>query len=233
MNDRPTSDVTSAETGRALLDVAQQAAAARDATGMIKALMASGYMDGIVRRLQQRWPRLPRDDIDDCIAEAVDSAYVAVSGGQLVHQLAGWLWKVADRNAYDRWYKDHEGRRSTANLPDESTEAELDEAQRQGRDALADHRRCEAIRLARRLLPRIGEGQVVAVMELVIETVEAQLPDLSAETVAETLGISAPAARSLMSRGLDRLRRVARDEGVEFPDALPGETEAPEEESDA
>jgi len=42
-----------------------------------------------------------------------------------------------------------------------------------------------------------------------------------------------------MSRGLDRLRRVAREEGIEFPDDLPGEDQTPtrtleptEEESD-
>ena len=40
---------------------------------------------------------------------------------------------------------------------------------------------------------------------------------------------TAAAARALMSRGLDRLRRVARAEGIEFPDELHGGDDEEEE----
>jgi len=154
---------------------------------MVEALHASGYLDGLVRRLQKQWSHLPRADVDDCVAEAVNSAFEAVSGGRRISQLGAWLWKAVDNLASDRWRIEHQGRRSADDLPEDANDLDLDDEERARRDALADHRRSEAIRLARGLLPRVGHGQVIAVMEIVIETVEAGLPDLSAETVAETL----------------------------------------------
>ncbi len=68
--------------------------------------------------------------------------------------------------------------------------------------------------MARELLPRIGYGQVVDVMEILIDAVENELPDLPAADIAEQLDISAAAARTLVSRGLKRLRRLADQEGV-------------------
>lgn len=89
--------------GRRLLVLAQEAARARDAAGMVAALQASGYLAGLVRRLQKQWPRLAREDIDDCVAESVSGAYEAVGQGQRILQLGGWLWKAAYNKATDRW----------------------------------------------------------------------------------------------------------------------------------
>ena len=94
----------------------------------------------------------------------------------------------------------------------------LDAAER--RD-LAEAQRKEAIRIARGLLPRIGQGQVVAVMEVLIDAAENGLPDLPASSIAEQVGISKSAARTLVSRGLKRLRRLAEQEGVGMPMDLP------------
>jgi hypothetical protein len=70
-------------------------------------------------------------------------------------------------------------------------------------------------------LPRIGEGQVVDVMELVIDAAAHGLPDLPAAEIADALGIGEGAARKLVSRGLQRLRREAERAGVEMPEDLP------------
>lgn len=217
------------EAAAELMAKAQEAVSHSDPVGMLEALYASHYLDGLFRRLQAQWPRLPRADVEDCIAEAVNAAFETVSTGRQVSQLGAWLWKSAHNLANDRWRKEQEGRRAVEDLPEEVCDAPLGDDDRRHQDALADHRRVEAIRLARRLLPRIGHGQVVDVMEIVIQTVEAGVPDLPAETVAETLGITTAAARALMSRGLDRLRRVARAEGIEFPDELPGDDDEEEE----
>ena len=76
-------------------------------------------------------------------------------------------------------------------------------------------RRTEAIRIARELLPRIGDGQVRVVTELVIDAAEDRLPDLPASSIADALGIKENAVRALVSRGMKRLRRLAEQEGVE------------------
>jgi DNA-directed RNA polymerase specialized sigma24 family protein len=77
---------------------------------MIEALTASGFLYGLVRRLQRQWSTLPSSEIDECVAVAVDSAFAAVSGGRPVRNLGGWLWKVAANAAQDRWDADYSER---------------------------------------------------------------------------------------------------------------------------
>jgi DNA-directed RNA polymerase specialized sigma24 family protein len=212
-----------------LLAQAHEAAKAGDALHMIEALHASGYLAGLKRTVQKKWRRLAAADIDDCVAEAVNAAYVAVSTGKRVSNLAAWLWKAADNTASDYWTGVYARRSGLDSLPEEITGPELDEVERVHRDALADHRRAEAVRVARRLLAAVGHGQVRDVMELVIAAVEAGEPDSGPEVVADTLGISPAAARSLMSRGFDRLSKAARAEGIELPEELPAEPPVSEE----
>ena len=75
--------------------------------------------------------------------------------------------------------------------------------------------------MARELIPRIGDGQIVDVMELVIDAAAQRLPDLPAASIGESLGISEGAARKLVSRGLKRLRREAERAGVTMPTDIP------------
>lgn len=189
---------------------------------MIEALTASGFLFGLVRRLQRQWPTLPPIEIDDCVAAAVDSAFAAISGGKAVRKLGAWLWKAAANTAQDRWRAEYAGRVGDETGIDglAAPDAE-DERTRTEREALDDLRRAEAIRLARELLPRIGEGQVVDVMELVIDAAAQELPDLPASEIADALGISEGSARKLVSRGLQRMRREAERAGIEMPEGLP------------
>lgn len=211
----------------ALLATAQSAAAARDAIGMVEALYASGYLAGLKRLMQRKWGKLPTADVEDCVADAVNEAYLAVSSRRRVADLGAWLWKTADNRAADRWRRDHAPIRGLDEAPERYV-PEPDDEERTRSDALDDFRRVEAVRLARRLLPSVGHGQIREVMTLVVDAVEAGQPDLPPAVVADTLGITAPAARSLMSRGLERLRAAARTEGLELPDCLPSETWADE-----
>ncbi|WP_420346546.1 RNA polymerase sigma factor [Pelagibius sp.] len=206
-----------------LFTVARKAAEDRQPDRMIEALAASGFLDGLVRRLDAKWGQLPRMDIEDTVAKAVDGAYDALTQGRAIRSLGAWLWKAADNQANDRWRDDHSlraaGDGDIDGIPGETPSTD---AERLDREELAEHRRAEAIRLARRLLPRIGQGQVVSVMELVIDAVEHGVPDLSPADIGDALGISSDAARTLLGRGFSRLRREARREGITFPDDLPG-----------
>ncbi len=187
---------------------------------MLEALAASGYMDGLVRRLEWHWSSLPRHEIEDAVAEAVDSAYDAVSKGRPVSSLGGWLFKAASNIASDRWEADYRSR------TDDDVDA-VGPAQPEDEDAerLDDYRRAEALRLARQLLPRIGQGQVVDVMTMVIDAVEQGVVDLSASSIADTLGLSDGAVRSLLSRGFERLQREAQREGIAIPMSIPSITD--------
>lgn len=214
-------DVPSEEpqAANALLSTAQTAAKARDPVGMIEALYASGFLAGLRRRLQTQWPRMPPGEIDDCIAEASNAAYEKVSAGHPISQLAAWLWKASRNLASDRWarlYRDSDEFTDDHDL----AAAEEDADERAARDASQEQWRTEAVRLARELMPAVGTGQVRDVMELLIDAANAGEPDLPPETVGEILGITASAARSLMSRGLSRLRAAAAQHGLHLTEPI-------------
>ena len=205
-----------------LLQTATEAAGRGDPIEMIEALMASGLLDGLVRRLERQWPDMQTGEIDDCVALAIESAFTAVLAGKTIRNLGGWLFKVSQNAAQDRW-KAHYSER----VWDEEAVERLvaqdkeDDGIREEREALDDYRMAEAVRLARELLPRIGEGQIISVMELVIDAVEQGLPEFPASEIAETLGISEGSARKLLSRGFERLTREAERAGYELPACLP------------
>lgn len=214
---------TKIEKAAQLLERAQHAVNRGDLVGMLDALTASGYLDGLTRRLQQKWgSSLPSPEVDDCIAQAVDAACAAVSEGRSIRKLGAWLWKAATNTANDKWRSDYARRRDFGNATmSVGVEAVETISEREERRELEEDRRKEAIRIARELLPRIGEGQVLDVMELLIDAAENGLPDLPASSIAEALGISDNAARTLVPRGLKRLRRLAEQAGVETPTDLP------------
>ena len=194
-----------------LLARAEQAVNQGQVVAMLEALTASRYLDGLTRRLQKKWGRrLPSTEVDDCIAQAVDAACAAVSRGGAIRSLGAWLWKSADKIAYDRWRFDYAMR---AEFDVETVPADIGtneiEHEKGRRQELEEVRRREGIRKARELLPRVGDGQVRNVMELLIDAVEDRLPDLPSAAIAEALGISKNAARALLSRGMSRLRRLA------------------------
>lgn len=211
-----------AEAARLLLQRAQEAVNAGEPLKMLEALTASGYLGGLRRRLQKEWDSLPSSEVDECVAQAVDAALAAVSRGRRIGNLGGWLWKSARNIADDKWRSDYSRRgrfdaaRHQAQMVPSETCEEVAE-----REALREARRKEGIRVARELLPRLGQGQVVAVMAILIDAVENELPDLPPSSIAEQVGISEDAARTLVSRGLRRLGRLAEQEGVEVPMNLP------------
>lgn len=204
-----------------LFEIARRAAANKQPDVMIEALAGSGFLDGLVRRLEVKWDALPRSEIEECVAQAVDSAYAAIAARRKVANLGGWLWKAADNTANDSWRNDYAHRTSNeAGLGHLVGEEHLSDTERVDQDQQAEFRRGEAIRLARSLLPRIGQGQIINVMELVIDAVEQGVPDLSPADIGEAIGITPDAARTLLNRGFSRLRREARCEGIELPEDL-------------
>ena len=194
-------------------------AALGDVKGMLEALATSGFLAGLVRQVGDQFDALPSHEIETCVAEAVDSFFAAASSGRRVSNPGGWLWKAAWNKAHDLWRQHYSGRIEVddADYPGDEHDGPGD---RVAEDARADQLRDLALRRARELLPLVGTGQVVEVTRLIIEAVEEGLPDLPAKDIAEIVGISEAAARTLAKRGLDRLARAARDAGIILPDDL-------------
>ena len=215
-------EINETESKAKLLE-AQQAVNRGDVIGMLKALTESRYLDGLTRRLKHKWAdSLPSSIVDDCVAQAVDAACDTAFKGQKIRNLGSWLWKTATNIAEHIWHEEYASRQDFNDtlLVGEVKET-ISDSDRLRRDELEETRRKKAIRVARELLPRVGEGQILDVMELVIDAAANEIPDLPASSIAESLGITESAARSLVSRGLRRLRRRAEQEGVEMPTDLP------------
>ena len=186
--------------GLALLTQAQQAARRGDAHGMIEALAGSGYLDGLVGRLTAGWGnQIGQAELRDIVAETVDKAFDAIAQGKTVTNLGGWLLKVAENATRDHWKAHHKGRVEDAELDGNYRRpAPVTDSERRVIDGHADRCRDEAVAIARRLLPKIGEGQIREVMALVIDAVEQGLPELPPAQIAATLGIGEDSARTLL-----------------------------------
>jgi DNA-directed RNA polymerase specialized sigma24 family protein len=214
---------TTPQQAQQLLQIAQQAATAGNAPAMLGALSASGYLDGLVRRLRSKWHGLPVFEVEDCVVRAVDSAYAfAVQGGR-IRELGAWLWKTADNIAFRR-NQEYETRGSAEEAENAASELHEAEAERAAAEELLD-RRSEAIRLIRQLIPQIGTGQIVDVLQMAFDAAIDGEVDLPPSEIGDALGISAEAVRSLLSRGFRRLRKTAEKNGISFPDEFSDPTD--------
>lgn len=195
-----------------LLTKAKEAAAAGDPRTAIDCLFKSFALDGLARLLRRRWRRLTNEDIDTAIAEAVNDLYEYIAGGKVVFNIMAFLTKVAERKAYAL----NESLTLEEVYPPEEINELID------RDAITsesnDHKldvmKGEAIRLARSLLPRLGQQNLQDVMSMVIDAAERGIPDLPSKVIAEALGLSDDVVRQSLTRGFRKLERIAREDGL-------------------
>lgn len=199
---------------------AKEQARGRDPVAMVEALHESRALDGLASRLRRSWPGLSATDVDLAIATAVDAAYAAVGRGQVVHELMPWLVKVCHRIAWRtvEAMTDPHSMKAVVEGWDPAACARMAEGGGSAHDdqeeERAERRRKEAIAIARRLLPRLGQQNVQDVMRCLVDAVEAGEQDLPHRVVADALGLNEGTVRVLMMRGLNRLGRIARDEGL-------------------
>ena len=218
--EQPSSEIMDSKKFEDILERARIAAQDGRSADLIKDLTLSGYIDGLVRRLSYTWDALPRFEIEICVANAVDSVCEAIAGGRPISNLGGWLWKAAYNKAHDCW-SSHYKARLLDDTGFENVGGEyLSETELRNREERQEAKRKEAIRIARSLLPRVGVGKIADVMELILEAVENDIPELTSTELGDALGISPGAARKLLSRGFTRLSRLARKEGIELPEDL-------------
>ena len=200
---------------------AEYAAVNNQPNVMIKALFVSKFVDGLIRRLISRWDALPSFEIEDCVAEVLQSAFVKVSCNGRISNLGGYLWKSAFASVDTCWRKHYKGRVTKGiDVENYQDDDSVSVTENEYPDELREEIRREAVRLARSLISRIGGGQIADVMEIVIDAIDKGIYDLSPQDIGDALGISPDAVRKLQSRGFERLGREAKKEGIELPDAL-------------
>lgn len=182
------------------------AAAAMDA---IKQLHSNGFVDGLVRRVTGQFSELDKASAEDVVADAVASLYDAIAAGRRVRKHEAWVLKAARNLAID----EHE-RRVGLEYAGEEIDDYSEEADETGLPVSGDDVRAAALRIARRLLPRLGQTVVVQVMEIYFEAVENGVRDVPAADVADALGVTPDVVRKSKERGFRRLDRIAETEGL-------------------
>jgi len=198
---------------------AHEAAASSDPIGMVEALHQSYALDGLTRLVKRKWNAIPLDEVQFIIAGAVDVLYKDIESGKRIINLVAYLYKIADHRAHqynDTRQREHEGnvdleyRLTNARLPQEDvSEEELE-------DDELDYieKRAQAIAIARRLIPTLGQKNIRDVMTLIIEAIEIGREDLPSDEIADTLDLVPATVRQLRHRGFKRLAQRARDEGI-------------------
>jgi DNA-directed RNA polymerase specialized sigma24 family protein len=216
------SDLSEGEDGAEAdaLRAATEAASKGDAWAAVETLWGSPVLDGVVRRIRQRWSWLPEDDVNRATAEAFEALHAAILGGDTVRDPVHWLSRVARNKAAQIM------RERAREVPhDPSLVTQWDHGGEPEVILAAEERRARAVAHARRLLPRLGQANVQAVMTIVIEAVERQVPSLSIAEIAEALGQSQQTVKTWYWRGFERLKRLAAEEGLAAEDFKLEETD--------
>jgi DNA-directed RNA polymerase specialized sigma24 family protein len=179
---------------------------------MVIALYQSGILDGITRGVRARWSRLSPDEVDDVVAAGVAGLYVAVHGGKKVLDVGAYLWKAINYQAADAHRLGQIEQHCDSASVQEYAECLWDYGD--AGEVRRDELRAQAIGIARTLLPQLGQANVRAVMEFVIDAVEAGDIHVSNQEIADALGLPPHSVRTLLSRGFQRLQRVVRKAGL-------------------
>lgn len=197
------------------------------ALAVLRQLFENGFVDGLIRRLDHAWSSLDRGSIEDAVDEAILALYDALADRRTVGSPEAYVFKVAKVRAQVR-HEEIVGRDDQHDF--EAAEEDNDLPSGPGNADL----RGEALRVARRLLPRLGQTNVQRVMGMVLDAVEADVVDITPAEIAEALGLSSGTVRQALHRGFRRLERVARDEGLQlsFADVVDDESELLHDEED-
>ena len=189
-------------------------------------LWRNGTVDGLRRRLttyvRRTFPYASRasEFADDIVSETFDSAVRVLSEGGVIRRVDAWFYKTARLIAFKRIKEAetlHERGQDVASAlcPSPSDASAIAE-----RDARRTEFVARALTHATGLLPKVGTGQVREVMELFLDAVRQGVPDYPPAAIANTLGISEAQARTLLHRGLARLRREAERVGLTLPNGF-------------
>ncbi len=198
-------------------------AAARDGNPvqMVELLLTNHALAGVLRYQVKRWPAIPADELEHHLAGAVSELYWFLEGGGRVHNPLAWLIKVTDRMAM-RFYRERQAER-----PAEETALDKLPAMQEEEDLGAEEGgRAHVLRLARGFLPRLGHDTAQRVMAYLFDAVEAGVVEISRVEMAKDLGLNPATVRTAISRGFQRLRRIAAEEGFDLAPLAEAEPEA-------
>jgi DNA-directed RNA polymerase specialized sigma24 family protein len=194
----------------------QNAALNGDPIALLEALSQERVLDGLVRRMQERYRNIDDDDIAEIISFAIDELFYKVRAGKMISNPMGYLWKTADFKAQEH-YRQLKKRRTLDEIEEKTKDPNI------GRDNLEpeyedldsrEKKRKEAIKIARSLIPRIKSPNIRDVLGIVIDAAEKGVDDLENQQIADVLGLSLRTVRDCLYRGFNRLSELAIAENI-------------------
>jgi DNA-directed RNA polymerase specialized sigma24 family protein len=205
-----------------ILRRAQVAASLGHTDEMIKALYQSFVLDGLARRIQWKWDALPSDEVQFILIGAIHALYQAVNRGEKISDIVAYLLKVSDRKATDSW----RARQRQADMVEDlkiinvnsqqpvewpsGLSVEENELIEEGH---REKRRAKAIAVVRSFIPRLGQANVQAVINIIFDSVEKGIEDISSREIGDMLGLTRNTVAMSRKRGFERLLRILHEEG--------------------
>ena len=199
-----------------VLDEATRLAAAGDAEGAIRAVLRSGYPNRLIkgRVLADRYSRVSQETRAEAIAEGVAALHTAITTGEPVQRPGGYVLKVADRICAQEQRRQEQQTSTDGLLDRDLLDARAPWADSEDATIRA-RRRSAALRLARSMLPRLGQQRAQEVMGYLFDEIERGAVDVPSQRIAKALEMSDDVVRQNLSRGFKRLGRLADDEGLD------------------
>lgn len=181
---------------------------------MIGLLYQSGFLDGLEKKMRNKWRRVPPEEIDKfVIGAAVDDLYGKLSNGGKVTNPGGYLFKVAHYKAVA--YIEQEKKLSNRLHKEmQLTDNFIDPFEESHEEFDRDYCLKRSLNEARKLLGKLGQENVQKVMGYVFDSIEAQKYDVKPAEIANALGLSSGTVRISLKRGFDRLKRIAHEDDL-------------------
>ncbi|WHX97954.1 hypothetical protein [Neobacillus sp. DY30] len=192
----------------------RKAAVSKNPKEMVGILYQSGFLEGLENQMRNKWRQIPPEVLDSIvIGSAVDILYEKISNGGVISNPGGYLYKVADYKAVAFI---QEQKQMTTTLIKEMKLSDNFVDPFDDSPIELDREYClkRALIEARRLLKKLGQENVQNVMAYVFDCIEAQRYDVKPAEIAKALGLSSGTVRTSLTRGFDRLKRIALEDDL-------------------
>jgi hypothetical protein len=196
-----------------LLKAAHDAAVAGNFYGMMEALVSSRFLEGLYRQMQWKWPTYQPDEVATLVGQAIDAFYLQAKAGRRIGSASGYIFKTLQKLAAD---ESERRERENQFVP---AEAELvlynvHRGKNYHNSVPRDDLVREALRIARDLLPGIGEITLRQVGEFYLDAIAKGIAHLDDEALAAAIDKNLETAKRLRRRFLERLTSRAKDAGI-------------------
>lgn len=156
-----------------------------------------------------RWWSLDEAEANDVLADGLDDLFVRMATRPApIDNVGGLLWTIISRRAADRRRR---GRRQVEIADDLADDLQDPEVRRAAfeREARTDR----ALAFARSVLPQLGQTNAQRVLTYVFDAIE-RGQQFEVKDIADAFGFTTDQVRMAINRGLDRLERIAKEQGI-------------------